>query len=115
METQTLSLSRTTAHINDIGILSATQPGQLRVIRRNGELTLYDDHRITVAIKKAFLAVEGENANQSERIQQIAQQLTKNISDRFAKRWPTGETIHIELIQDQVELELMRAGEHQVA
>src|SRR3990167_3309667 len=95
--------------------LLITTPGQLRVIRRNGELATYDANRITVAIKKAFLAVEGENAINSERIHQISTQITQNITEKCKKRWPAGGTIHIESIQDQVELELMRAGEQKIA
>ena len=114
MEIQTSQSQDTTIHIKNPELL-ATLPGQLRVIRRNGELTTYDSNRIEVAIKKAFLAVEGESAANSERIQQISLQLTHAITDRCKKRWPSGGTIHIESIQDLVELELMRAGEHQVA
>jgi len=114
MDTQIIQSQPSTIHIKDPNLLVA-QPGQLRVIRRNGELTAYDDTRIEVAIKKAFLAVEGDNATNSERIQQISQQITKTITDRCKMRWPSGGTIHIESIQDLVELELMRAGEHPVA
>src|SRR3990167_9813506 len=114
MDTQIIQSQSSSIQINNLDLL-ATQPGQLRVIRRNCELALYDETRIEVAIKKAFLAVEGENANNSDRIQRIASELTKNIAERCKKRWPTGGTIHIESIQDLVELELMRAGEHPVA
>ena len=114
METQISQQQSNNIHIKDLDLL-AMQPGQLRVITRQGELTAYDDSRITVAIKKAFLAVEGENANSSERIQEVAHQLTLAITERCKKRWPSGGTIHIESIQDLVELELMRAEEHQVA
>jgi ribonucleoside-diphosphate reductase alpha chain len=114
MDTQIHQSQASTIHITDMDLLAA-EPGQLRVIRRNGELAAYDASRIEVAIKKAFLAVEGDNANNSERIQHIATQLTHNITERCKKRWPTGGTIHIESIQDLVELELMRAGEHPVA
>ncbi len=101
--------------ISQSQLSASPMPGQLHVIRRNGELTAFDASRIEVAIKKAFLAVEGDNANNSERIQHIANQLTHNITQRCKERWPAGGTIHIESIQDLVELELMRAGEHQVA
>lgn len=114
MDTQIHQSQASAIHITDMDLLAA-EPGQLRVIRRNGELAAYDASRIEVAIKKAFLAVEGDNANNSERIQHIATQLTHNITERCKKRWPTGGTIHIESIQDLVELELMRAGEHPVA
>lgn len=101
---------QTSQHLNH----TATQ-GQLHVITRTGELTIFDANRITVAIKKAFLAVEGDAATNSDRIHQIADSLTQAITARCQKRFPTGGTLHIESIQDLVELELMRAGEHQVA
>jgi len=101
--------------ISDPQLLEITEPGQLRIIRRDGSLAKYDPERISVAIKKAFLAVEGDNANLSERIHNIAAELTAKITERLFKRWPSGGTVHIENIQDQVELALMRAGEHQVA
>lgn len=95
--------------------LVSGEPSQFHVIRRNGELANYDDNRIIIAVKKAFLAVEGDAATSSDRIHAIADQIAKSITERCKKRWPTGGTLHIESIQDLVELELMRAGEHQVA
>ena len=114
MEAQTSQTINTSIHIKDLDLLSM-YPGQLRVINRQGTSDAYDDSRINVAIKKAFIAVEGDNASNSERIQEIAHRLTKAITQRCKKRWPAGGTIHIESIQDLVELELMRAEEHQVA
>lgn len=101
--------------IKDPNLLQATEPGQLRIIRRDGALVKFDSGRIAVAMKKAFIAVEGDNAINSERIENIANQLTQYITNRLQKRWPDGGTIHIESIQDLVELALMREGEHQVA
>ncbi len=95
--------------------LSATAPGQLRVIKRNGSVVNYDESKISVAITKAYLAVEGGNAAASTRIHKSVAHLSKQISDIFRRRMPSGGTIHIEDIQDQVELALMRAGEHKVA
>ena len=100
---------------SDVNLLDPTEPGQLRIINRNGRVTVYDEGRIASAIKKAFLAVEGENANNSDRVQNVATELTQHISNILESRWPAGGTIHIENIQDLVELALMRAGEHQVA
>src|SRR3989338_8615163 len=114
MEIQASQAPSANIHIKDLELL-ATMPGILRVIRRNGELARYDDHRIIVAIKKAFLSIEGKNATSSDRVQQISEEITRNITHRLNHRWPDGGTIHIESIQDQVELELMRAGEHKVA
>jgi len=90
-------------------------PGQLNVIKRNGTITTYDDSKIKVAITKAFLAVEGNTAAESDRIHEIVDLLAEQITNAFLRRMPTGANIHIEDIQDQVELSLMRAEKHKVA
>tara|TARA_R110002020_G_scaffold218178_2_gene425971 strand:- start:2413 stop:5280 length:2868 start_codon:yes stop_codon:yes gene_type:complete len=95
--------------------LNLTAPGQIRVIKRNGTLVGYTDDKIKVAITKAFLAVEGGQAAASSRIHQTVNELTETISNIFKRRMPSGGTLHIEEIQDQVELALMRAGEQKVA
>ncbi|NNJ72496.1 MAG: ribonucleoside-diphosphate reductase subunit alpha, partial [Enterobacterales bacterium] len=93
----------------------ANAPGGIKVIRRNGLVTPYDDNKINIAITKAFLAVEGGNAASSSRVHEIATALTKDISEAFKRRLVDGGTVHIEDIQDQVELALMRTGEHKIA
>ncbi|MCZ6830594.1 MAG: ribonucleoside-diphosphate reductase subunit alpha [Gammaproteobacteria bacterium] len=95
--------------------INATAPGQIRVIKRNGTVVPYDDSKIAVAITKAFLAVEGGTAAASSRIHETVAKLTERVSATFKRRMPSGGTIHIEDIQDQVELSLMRAGEHKIA
>lgn len=95
--------------------LTATTPGQLRVIKRNGTVVQFDDGKISVAITKAFLAVEGGTAAASSRIHETVAKLTEQVMGTFKRRMPSGGTIHIEDIQDQVELALMRAGEHKIA
>ncbi len=95
--------------------LSATTPGQYRVIRRNGKLTTFDQNKIAVALTKAFLAVEGGSAAASTRIHETVRTLTEQVVRAITRRLPGGGTVHIEDIQDQVELALMRAGEHKVA
>ncbi len=95
--------------------IASTAPGQLRVIKRNGKVVSYDDDKITVAISKAFLAVEGGTAAASSRIHETVARLTEQVSATFKRRMPSGGTIHIEEIQDQVELALMRNGEQKVA
>ncbi|GAA4342585.1 ribonucleoside-diphosphate reductase subunit alpha [Kangiella taiwanensis] len=95
--------------------IQANKPGELRVIRRNGKVTPYDDSKIEVAMTKAFLAVEGGNAAASSRVHETVRQLTKQITEAFERRMPGGGTIHIEDIQDQVELALMRSSEQKVA
>jgi ribonucleoside-diphosphate reductase alpha chain len=93
----------------------ATAPGTLRVIKRNGTVVPYDESKISVAITKAFLAVEGGNAAASSRIHETVAQLMAQVTATFKRRMPTGGTVHIEEIQDQVELALMRSSEQKVA
>jgi ribonucleoside-diphosphate reductase alpha chain len=100
--------------IKDPNLLSV-QPGQLRVIKRDGRVAPYDEDCIAAAMKKAFLAVEGDAAAASQRIEEIVSDLSQKISDNFQTRWPDGGTIHIEAIQDKVELALMYAGEQKIA
>ncbi|MDE0349912.1 MAG: ATP cone domain-containing protein, partial [Gammaproteobacteria bacterium] len=95
--------------------VAATAPGQLRVIKRNGTVAPYADDKIEVAMAKAFLAVEGGTAAASSRVREQVSVLTTQVTGVFQRRFPSGGTIHIEDIQDQVELALMRAGEHKVA
>ncbi|MGB3609720.1 MAG: ribonucleoside-diphosphate reductase subunit alpha [Cellvibrio sp.] len=95
--------------------LSATAPGQLRVIKRNGTVVPFDASKIAVAMTKAFLAVEGGTAAASSRVHETVDNLTKQITATFKRRMPSGGTIHIEEIQDQVELVLMRSGEQKIA
>lgn len=95
--------------------VNATTPGEIKVIKRNGKLVSYDESKIKVAITKTFLAVEGGSAAASNRIHETVSRLAHQISKTFKRRLPTGGTLHIEDIQDQVELALMRNGEHKVA
>jgi len=95
--------------------IAATAPGQIKVIKRNGTVVPYTDDKIAVAMSKAFLAVEGGSAAASPRIRELVTELTEQVSATFRRRFPSGGTIHIEDIQDQVELALMRSGEHKVA
>ena len=90
-------------------------PGKMRVIKRNGKVVSFEEEKIKVAIMKAFLAVEGGTAAGSSRIHEAVEQMTKDIVDVFERRMHSGGTIHIEEIQDQVELQLMRNEHHKVA
>ncbi|MGD8830423.1 MAG: ribonucleoside-diphosphate reductase subunit alpha, partial [Pseudomonadales bacterium] len=82
---------------------------------RNGTVVPYTDDKIALALTKAFLAVEGGTAAASPRIRELVAHLTDQVTSTFKRRFPSGGTIHIEDIQDQVELALMRSGEHRVA
>ncbi len=94
---------------------SSYATNELRVIRRNGKVTSFDAGKIAVAVTKAFLAVEGGSAAASPRIHTTVKNLTGQIMVALTRRNPDGGTLHIEEIQDQVELALMRSGEHKVA
>ena len=96
-------------------LTSAVEPGTLRVIKRNGSVVDFDRSKIEVAITKAFLAVHTSAAAASSSVQQKVVQLSQNVYDTFSSRMPSGGTIHIEEIQDQVELALMRSEELKVA
>ncbi len=95
--------------------LAATAPGGIKVIRRNGKLTSFDGSKISIALTKAFLAVEGGQAAASSRVRQLVGELTTQVTQALTRHLNGGGTLHIEDIQDQVELALMRAGEHKVA
>ncbi|NOQ93944.1 MAG: ribonucleoside-diphosphate reductase subunit alpha [Methylophaga sp.] len=88
---------------------------QYQVIRRNGQVTNFDNDKIAIAITKAFLAVEGDSAKDSRRIHDIVSNITQQITDNLTRRLDDGGTVHIEDIQDQVELVLMRTGEYKAA
>ena len=90
-------------------------PGKMRVIKRNGKVVSFEEEKIKVAIMKAFLAVEGGSAAGSSRIHEEVDQMAQEIIKVFERRMPSGGTIHIEEIQDQVELQLMRNEHHKVA
>ncbi len=95
--------------------IETTAPGKLRVIKRNGKVVAFEEDKIKVAITKAFLATESGNAAASERIHKKVNQISTGIIEVFERRMPSGGTLHIEEIQDQVELQLMRTEELKVA
>jgi ribonucleoside-diphosphate reductase alpha chain len=90
------------------------QPGY-QVIRRNGTVTPFNATKIVVALTKAFLAVEGNAAVASRRVHDIVADLTDQIVGTLSRRADAGRTFHIEEVQDQVELALMRGEHHKVA
>ena len=101
----------------DAGGLStpASTLGDYRIIRRNGAVVAFEPSKIAVAMTKAFLAVNGGQGAASARIRELVEQLTNNVVNALVRRQPSGGTFHIEDVQDQVELALMRSGEHDVA
>ncbi len=114
-QSQPTASSVMTPSVNPAIDTATTMPGQLRIIRRNGKVTGFDESKIKVAMTKAFLAVEGGGAAVSMRIHDLVNELSAQITQALSRRMPGGGTVHIEDIQDQVELALMREGHHKVA
>jgi ribonucleoside-diphosphate reductase alpha chain len=86
-----------------------------KIIRRNGAVVGFEPSKISIAVTKAFLAVNGGQGAASARVRELVEQLTANVVGALVRRHPAGGTFHIEDVQDQVELALMRSGEHDVA
>lgn len=89
-------------------------PSTMRVIRRDGSVSAFDANKISVALTKAFLAVEGDSAAASSRIHHVVAELTQQVETSLL-RHASAEALHIEQIQDLVELALMRGGHHKIA
>src|SRR4051794_30793631 len=103
-----------------VGFPEASSPARgpyadFKVIRRNGAVVAFEPGKISVAMTKAFLAVNGAHGAASARIREVVGQLTDLVCGALMRRQPQGGTFHIEDIQDQVELALMRSGEHDAA
>ena len=86
-----------------------------KVIRRNGSVVAFEPGKISVALTKAFIAVDGGQGAASVRVREVVASLTTDVVNALLRRQPDSGTFHIEDIQDQVELALMRSGEHDVA
>ena len=117
IESPLTSAKETNSDLTTLQAESANQSSatQYSVLRRNGKLTSFDKEKIVVAMTKAFLAVEGGQAAASSRVHETVEKLSGMVIDNLKRRQPNGGTFNIEDIQDQVELSLMRNGEHKVA
>ena len=76
---------------------------QYKIIRRNGAVVGFEPAKISIAMTKAFLAVNGGQGAASARIRDEVARLTELVVRALMKRKPEGGAIHIEEIQDQVE------------
>jgi ribonucleoside-diphosphate reductase alpha chain len=88
---------------------------EYKIIRRNGAVVGFEPSKISIAMTKAFIAVNGGQGAASARVREMVSKLTEMVVGALMRRQPSGGTFHIEDIQDQVELALMRSGEHEVA
>lgn len=93
----------------------STAVDKLKVIRRNGTMIPFNRSKITIALTKAFLDEEGGQAAASSRVHELVEKLSSSVCESLMRYMHSGGTVHIEDIQDQVELALMRNGEHKVA
>ena len=97
------------------GIASANTLANYQIIRRNGAVVPFEPHKIAIAMMKAFLAVHGTQGAASASVREVVEVLTQNVVRALVRSRPGGGTFHIEDVQDQVELGLMRSSNHEVA
>ncbi|MFN8987067.1 MAG: ATP cone domain-containing protein, partial [Burkholderiales bacterium] len=86
-----------------------------KIIRRNGAVASFEPQKIAVAVTKAFIAVNGSHEAASARMRDQVHLVTTAVVNALLRHKPSGGTFHIEEVQDQVELALMRGGVHEVA
>ena len=124
MQTSQEISAKSTGNISGAPAISALAPSSAgataplhdyKIIRRNGAVVGFEPSKISIAMTKAFLAVNGGQGAASARVRELVEQLTVGVVSTLMRRQPAGGTFHIEDVQDQVELALMRSGEHDVA
>src|SRR6201747_1514626 len=106
-----------------VGALQASMPATeaasvyqgYQIIRRNGAVVGFEPNKIAVALMKAFLAVHGTQGAASASVRETVDGLTESVVRALLRSRPAGGTFHIEDVQDQVELGLMRGSHHEVA
>ena len=97
------------------GASKASAYAGYQIIRRNGAVVAFEPHKIAVALMKAFLAVRGAHGAASASVREAVDTLTESVVRALLRSRPSGGTFHIEDVQDQVELGLMRGSHHDVA
>ena len=95
--------------------VSSTLLAHYQIMRRNGAVVAFEPSKIAVAMMKAFLAVHGTQGAASASVREVVDGLTQGVARALMRSRPGGGTFHIEDVQDQVELGLMRSGHHEVA
>jgi ribonucleoside-diphosphate reductase alpha chain len=103
------------ARADGVTQVRAASYADYKVIRRNGAVVAFEPSKIALAMTKAFIAVRGGQGAASAAVREQVERLTGNVVAALLRRQPAGGTFHIEDIQDQVELSLMRDGAHDVA
>ena len=98
-----------------VAVTSASAYQGYQIIRRNGAVVAFAPNKVAVALMKAFLAVHGTQGAASASVRETVDGLTEAVVRALLRSRPGGGTFHIEDVQDQVELGLMRGGHHEVA
>jgi len=104
-----------TAHLDADTQGQTTPYNQYQIIRRNGAVVPFEPNKIAVAMMKAFLAVHGTQGAASASVRETVDTLTQAVIRALMRSRPAGGTFHIEDVQDNVELGLMRGGHHEIA
>jgi hypothetical protein len=124
---QTISISESPSSIGQVGargdsrgaasdrVTSNQTLAQYQIIRRNGAVVPFEPGKIAVAMMKAFLAVHGTQGAASASVRETVDGLTQGVVRALMRSRPSGGTFHIEDVQDQVELGLMRSEHHEIA
>tara|TARA_B100000686_G_scaffold311855_1_gene355897 strand:+ start:11222 stop:14092 length:2871 start_codon:yes stop_codon:yes gene_type:complete len=118
LATESTSSSSTTATGYNSSSISPYQDShysQYKIIRRNGSVVPFMPNKISIALTKAFIAINSGQNTVSASVREVVIHLTGNVINALIRHHPVSGTFHIEDIQDQVELALMRSGEHDVA
>ena len=112
IQSQVMGLARSADSLHN---LTPTPLSQYQIIRRNGAVVPFEPNKIAVAMMKAFLAVHGTQGAASSSVRELVDGLTQAVIRALVRSRPGGGTFHIEDVQDQVELGLMRGGHHESA
>jgi ribonucleoside-diphosphate reductase alpha chain len=108
-------LSSNPASTTELNDAAEARYSDYKIIRRNGSVAPFAPDKIAIAMTKAFLAVNGGQEAASARMRDQVSRLTETVIGALVRHKPSGGTFHIEEVQDQVELALMRGGAHEVA
>ena len=112
--TSSLPASTPQRPVPQAGAMASAYAGY-QTIRRNGSVVAFEPNKIAVALMKAFLAVHGTQGAASASVRETVDALTESVVRALLRSRPGGGTFHIEDVQDQVELGLMRGSHHEVA
>src|SRR5690606_17218244 len=120
MQTSTPSTTPSPASVHVRAPAAAVEPRQsayaaYQIIRRDGAVVSFEPSKIAAALMKAFLAVHGTQGAASASVRETVDGLTEAVVRGLLRSRPGGGTFHIEDVQDQVELGLMRGGHHEIA